>query len=277
MVMPAVPNLGPPPQTDRIQDINTWLYQAYTIINNVIAASGLENPVLITQGGTGATTQASGFDNLSPLTTQGDVLYHNGTDNVRLAKNSSSTRYLSNTGTSNNPAWAQVNLSNGVTGLLPISNLTTTGVSLQTRQSVKTDTQTLTSTTFTDITGLDRTIQPQSLSSSVLVCASLCVGAASGAAGYIRLVRDSTTIGVGDAAGSRAQVSNGFCDFSSGSVLFPTVVMFLDTPSSTSTLTYKVQFRGVSASAVYINRSGTDTDTSAFGRGISSLTVMEIG
>jgi hypothetical protein len=40
-----------------------------------------------------------------------------------LAKSSSSTRYLSNTGTSNAPAWAQVNLANGVTGNLPVTNL----------------------------------------------------------------------------------------------------------------------------------------------------------
>lgn len=51
--------------------------------------------------------------------TQGDILYYNsGTSLSALAKNTSSTRYLSNTGTSNNPAWAQVNLSNGVTGTL---------------------------------------------------------------------------------------------------------------------------------------------------------------
>lgn len=40
-----------------------------------------------------------------------------------LAKNASATRYLSNTGASNSPAWAQVDLSNGVTGNLPVANL----------------------------------------------------------------------------------------------------------------------------------------------------------
>jgi hypothetical protein len=55
---------------------------------------------------------------------QGDLLYANGTPALtRLAKSSSSTRYLSNTGASNAPAWAQVDLSNGVTGNLPVSNL----------------------------------------------------------------------------------------------------------------------------------------------------------
>jgi hypothetical protein len=54
---------------------------------------------------------------------QGDILYASGTDNfVRLAKDTNATRYLANTGTSNNPAWAQVNLTNGVTGTLPVGN-----------------------------------------------------------------------------------------------------------------------------------------------------------
>src|SRR3989344_3205044 len=55
---------------------------------------------------------------------QGDILYGDATDSLSaLAKNERATRYLSNTGASNNPAWAQVDLSNGVTGNLPVTNL----------------------------------------------------------------------------------------------------------------------------------------------------------
>lgn len=55
--------------------------------------------------------------------TQGDLLYASGSTTIAtLAKNTSSTRYLSNTGASNNPAWDQVNLANGVTGTLPVGN-----------------------------------------------------------------------------------------------------------------------------------------------------------
>lgn len=70
-------------------------------------------PVAVTAGGTGLLTVA-----------QGDMLYASATDTLaRLAKNTSATRYLSNTGTSNAPAWAQVSLANGVTGSLPVGNL----------------------------------------------------------------------------------------------------------------------------------------------------------
>lgn len=55
-----------------------------------------------------------------PATVQGDILYASGVNTVvALNKNTTATRYLSNTGSSNNPAWAQVNAANGVTGVLP--------------------------------------------------------------------------------------------------------------------------------------------------------------
>jgi len=64
-------------------------------------------------GGTGQNTIA-----------QGDLLHGSASDVIsKLPKNTSATRYLSNTGTANDPAWAQVNLTNGVTGNLPVANL----------------------------------------------------------------------------------------------------------------------------------------------------------
>src|SRR3989304_2356426 len=57
--------------------------------------------------------------------TQGAIPYASSANVlVGLTKDASATRYLSNTGASNNPAWAQVNVANGVTGDLPFANLT---------------------------------------------------------------------------------------------------------------------------------------------------------
>ena len=65
-----------------------------------------------TAGGTGLTSYS-----------QGDLIYYNsGTTFSTLAKNTNATRYLANTGTNNNPDWAQINLANGVTGTLPTGN-----------------------------------------------------------------------------------------------------------------------------------------------------------
>ena len=54
---------------------------------------------------------------------QGDLFYASAANVwASLAKDTNATRYLSNTGTSNAPAWAQISLTNGVTGALPILN-----------------------------------------------------------------------------------------------------------------------------------------------------------
>jgi hypothetical protein len=54
---------------------------------------------------------------------QGDILYASASDTfARLAKSATATRYLANTGATNNPQWDQINLANGVTGTLPIAN-----------------------------------------------------------------------------------------------------------------------------------------------------------
>ncbi len=54
---------------------------------------------------------------------QGDLIFGSAASTTtRLAKDTNATRYLSNTGASNNPAWALINLANGVTGLLPLAN-----------------------------------------------------------------------------------------------------------------------------------------------------------
>ena len=57
------------------------------------------------------------------LTTAGDILYASGANTpARLAKSTTSTQYLANTGTSNIPAWNEVALATGVSGTLPVGN-----------------------------------------------------------------------------------------------------------------------------------------------------------
>ncbi|ANS02898.1 hypothetical protein [uncultured Mediterranean phage uvDeep-CGR0-KM22-C158] len=65
------------------------------------------------------------------MTGQGDLIYGSAANTpARLAKDANSTRSLTNTGTSNNPAWAQVALATGVSGTLPVANGGTGATSL---------------------------------------------------------------------------------------------------------------------------------------------------
>jgi trimeric autotransporter adhesin len=71
---------------------------------------------------TSGTLATTGGANI-PSIAQGDLLYGSATNVLSaLAKDANATRYLSNTGSSNNPAWAQIALATGVSGQLPLAN-----------------------------------------------------------------------------------------------------------------------------------------------------------
>jgi hypothetical protein len=75
--------------------------------------AGATHTQAVNRGGTNITSYA-----------QGDLIYASAATTLsKLAKDANATRYLTNTGTTNNPAWGQVCLSNGVTGSLAVANL----------------------------------------------------------------------------------------------------------------------------------------------------------
>lgn len=69
------------------------------------SGGGPPTPVSVANGGTGQTTATAAFDALAPTTTQGDLIYHNGTDNVRLAKGTAG-QVLTMNGGATAPEWA---------------------------------------------------------------------------------------------------------------------------------------------------------------------------
>lgn len=81
------------------------------------------NTLPVSVGATGITTY-----------NQGDMIYASSANTLSaLAKNTNATRYLSNTGTNNDPAWAQIALATGVSGFLPIGNIVSTAGSPSTQ------------------------------------------------------------------------------------------------------------------------------------------------
>ena len=155
-----------------------------------------------------------------------------------------------------------------------------TGISggkvLQVVSATKTDTASTTSTTYGDITGLSVSITPSSTSSKIYVVFSVAAGNSNGSANY-RLVRNSTAIAIGDAAGSRTQ-STISSQAGAGNRMEGLGSNYLDSPSTTSATTYKVQWRVQnSGTNIYLNRSASDSDNESHPRGSSTITVMEIG
>jgi hypothetical protein len=150
-----------------------------------------------------------------------------------------------------------------------------TGTVLQVVSTTKTDTFSMSSTTFGDVTGLSVSITPTSATSKILVISNLNWGGSATDIFLCRLLRDSTVISAGNAASNR---SPSFASMRTASAdnMVTSSVTFLDSPTTTSATTYKVQVRVGGADTVYVNRNGNDTDVSAFPRTVSSITVMEI-
>ena len=153
---------------------------------------------------------------------------------------------------------------------------------LQVKSAAFTDVLAISSAdTRTDITNLSLSITPSSTSSKILVNTHISYGCSDVnlyGSGY--LMRDSTDIGVNTTAtGNQFNISFGLDLTGQNNETYKlrnSSMTFLDSPSSTSALTYKVQVRVNSNGTLYINRPGVDANADYASRGISTLTIMEI-
>ena len=146
----------------------------------------------------------------------------------------------------------------------------------QVLQGKKTDTFTTDATTWIDIPDLTVDITPAATSSKILVM--MCVvgnGKPAASSAVLRIVRDSTAIGVADAAGSRIQATSSFYTGEYYGVQAG-VMTWLDEPGLDVAITYKIQgFCSNPTNTMHINRFTTDTDGTDIPRTVSTITVME--
>ena len=173
-----------------------------------------------------------------------------------------------------NKTGSVVSINDGV--ILPAGSV------IQTLSGVKTDSFT-TNATYNDgsggdtITGLSVSITPSSASNKILVITHL-----NGAHSYnvnrvmATLFRDTTKIAVGGSVGSRQQVTGGFAGSNDSIIPQPITVTYLDSPSSTSALTYTWKIGTHGSGTAYVNRSAQDSDEAAAGRTMSTIIVQEI-
>jgi hypothetical protein len=157
---------------------------------------------------------------------------------------------------------------------------------LQVVSTTKSDTQVssaVSAGTAVDITGLTVTITPSSTSNKILLLAQVnAMISTNGVYVAFELFRDSTKIGAGNDEGNRIGVTAAAAPTPTGSGFgsITTNINFLDSPSTTSAITYKVRVRNVTASGtrdIYINRNLDDPNTFADSfRSICTLTAMEV-
>ncbi len=158
---------------------------------------------------------------------------------------------------------------NGTAWRIMGASTPTNGTVLQVVSATKVDTFSMTGATFTDVTGLSVSITPKSTSSKILATFHISSGNAGANHNGFNLVRNSTDLAQPTAAQYSSTVSTshvgGDQDFK--------MVSFshLDSPSTVSSVTYKIQAR-TSGATLYVNRRGDTGIVSSS----SSITVMEI-
>ena len=158
--------------------------------------------------------------------------------------------------------------------------LTTTnpkaGNILQVLQSTFTAATSTSSTSLVD-TGLSVSITPSSTSNKVLIMYGLYMSVNSDEySGRTSIVRESTEIFIGDAISSSRRAT-AFMWPNSGRDPHFVGHQFLDSPSTTSATTYKIQYgSNYSSQTVYIGRSTVGVAGTAHATTPASLIVMEV-
>ena len=129
------------------------------------------------------------------------------------------------------------------------------------------------------VTGLTVDITPSAATSKILVFVNVGIGADGEHGMRMQLFRDTTQIDLADASSSRPRLSKGPMQQSGGTSYITNMsTNYLDSPSSTSALTYGIKIGHTSSSTktCYVNRSHDDPDDASYGRNASTITVMEV-
>ena len=165
--------------------------------------------------------------------------------------------------------------------LQTVSHIETGFTTFSNPGTARTDLLLLASNAADSTSHVSASITPSSTSSKIFI--QVCVfyeGTASSQDYLWDIFRDSTKLGspkVGNRGGGIASTSINHHNADEDSTPETRYYQFLDSPSSTSAITYAAaySFSGTSGS-LHLNRTVTDSDTVSFERGVSSIILQEI-
>ena len=149
------------------------------------------------------------------------------------------------------------------------------GSVIQVVQSVYDTRDSTTSTSW--VTIFNTSITPTSSSSKILVMVSFSGSHTNNNSGLVRVLRNSTPIGGGEGGASYEQNVWFNIRTSNNYYVATYAANHLDTPTTSSTITYNVQMQAVGGTDFYINRTISDSGTQSYDSPVaSSITLMEI-
>ena len=128
------------------------------------------------------------------------------------------------------------------------------------------------------VTGLTVNITPSATTSKILIFVNVSIGVDGSHGMGFKLFRDSTQIDLADSSSSRRQNSKGMQANGGTSYNENLSTNFLDTPNTTSQITYGIKINHTSSSSkgMRVNSSFDDPDDSKLGRQASTITAMEV-
>ena len=159
---------------------------------------------------------------------------------------------------------------------LTFNNATTqasAGTVLQVFSTPKTDSFSTSSTSKVDITGMSVSITPKFATSKILVIASINYGGLDYNY-YCDLLRGSTVLNAPSSGVNPCTVSLTGITTSGYAPIYSSNISFLDSPTTTSATTYKLQIACQTSGTFYLNRSARNGAADSVCS--STITVMEI-
>ncbi len=152
-----------------------------------------------------------------------------------------------------------------------------TGAVLQVQQGILTTIMgSTTASTWVDVVTVN--ITPTSTSSKVYVSFNLnAMVISDNQRAGARIARDSTGIGTASSVGLRTPASTTFAGIDDPALRLKNMSnSVLDTPSTTSQITYRLQVQCENTTEIKINHDDADGNGSSYFRGVSTITAMEI-